>query len=327
MERLSPLLTLLLFLIAGCGSSDDEFGTPVAVNRIVDMEIVSPANFSVWFDDQPITFTASVLENGVALNLAVVWESDIDGRLSLTNNIAMLSTGVHTIKASIREDGVIRNERSLIAVVEQSELIEALILGTGELATSTFENPSCPRDQEWGTWRSGSNILIRVSDLFETSQVEIAREFANVVNEISSNNLFVSVEEAGTTVDEYVVGEINVVLIPEDSDDCNGAGGCADHQFDSDKSIVAAVVKVRAGSDAGVMGHELGHALLGLCHIDAIKIAGDTSILASPRRAYGGESALLPTELDVLAFQSVFLSSASPGATRQDLVDIGVLKE
>ena len=70
----------------------------------------------------------------------------------------------------------------------------------------------------------------------------------------------------------------------------------------------------------------IGHGLLGLCHIQAAGIGGaDHSLMSGGAGVYSGQISGGLTELDLAAIQAVYASDLSPGATREEFRQAGLI--
>ena len=81
--RFAPLLGigLTLSLTLGCRNPQDNGVT--VYNSPPNATITSPANDATFYEGQPITFTGSVNDDGNIDDLLVIWQSSIDGELSV----------------------------------------------------------------------------------------------------------------------------------------------------------------------------------------------------------------------------------------------------
>jgi hypothetical protein len=79
----------------------------------------------------------------------------------------------------------------------------------------------------------------------------------------------------------------------------------------------ARVVEPRGRSAGGYVHDTVGHAILGLCHIDARLIGGpEQSLMSAGSGVPPGAGAPSLTGLDLEAIRTVYASGLSPGASR-----------
>lgn len=317
---LPSLLVIVGLLVSSCNGGSSEVTQPDPNPPNFQLAVSSPDEGSAWFVSEAIAFDASVLVDGTEADVAINWTSSIDGPIQVINGIANLSAGVHSLSVSATYEGVSLTRLYPIAVVDESPVIEALILGSGQMAV---EPSGCPRPDEWTTWAQGSEIAVNLPSTLPEEKTNLVQQFAEDVVGLSSQSLNVAVNLRETVSDELVSGAINV--IESDRVDCPNGFACALPRFNNDNSVDAYIIRIHTDQPAQVLGHELGHALMGLCHIEGSLVLPGNSMMSAPTEQYYQQSSGLPTRLDALAFQSVFFSGLPPGADRDDLKLAGVL--
>jgi len=356
-DRIVAILAALT--LAGCGSPSPETGTAHApdpastktvpaqqssaktggnaasapatpgkespVPDVVDIVVMSPRDHATFFADEAIEFRAAAQRDDESpLDATVSWSSSIDGPLDVTNGLGYLSAGAHSLEARVKTPGHTGREEVIIAVLRRVEVVEALILGTGPLAVPPgVGRPNCLRQGQWSGWTRGSHITLELPAAMSARKVDLATRFAEAVTQASHFDLSVRVEVHEETLPRFTAGV--VTFIQQDVADCPHRIACFTPAWHDDGSLASGIVHIGKAVDDTTVAHELGHALMGLCHISGAALAGDNSLMTSPPRLYSTVRPELPSRLDLLAFQTMLASGLEPGADRASLVSQGIV--
>ena len=319
--------------LIGCGSGgDSEFLEPqpgVQTNSaqistsFPQIQVISPEKNSVVFSDAAVPFEATVTQDGNILDATVLWESSIDGVLDTSSGVANLSPGVHLLTATVSSAESTATSSFSISAVRKSDIVESLIFGSGLLSTS----PSgCLRSREWAGWRRGSKLIVNIPGSMSSSKISLIHQFAQLVSSISNNNLIVETKIKETTSRQFETDEIDVI---EDRNPqalgCFNNFACAQARYNEDGSIRYVSVVIAPDQVDSVIGHELGHAIFGFCHISGELILANNSLMSGPTEEFFAISSALPTMIDIFTVQEIFGSGLDPGATHQEAIDQGLI--
>src|SRR6185295_3497903 len=102
---------------------------------------------------------------------------------------------------------------------------------------------------------------------------------------------------------------------------CNpGAGGCAKFTFQAPSILASSRTASRHGLGGNVHNHELGHGILGLCHLDGAQMPD--ALMATPNSAATSNF----NSLERQVIQAVMRSGLSAGASRADFERAGLVQ-
>jgi hypothetical protein len=152
--------------------------------------------------------------------------------------------------------------------------------------------------------------------------------------------IHVSVEPTDEAALVARAGESPFAVSAEQVRECSAQGCCAppgtiactSYEFLSGSSgllrFSRSIYADGCGADTAACVHEIGHAILGMCHISAEAIGGRVdprSLMATSPEGTINLPAQL-TSCDLGAAQVIYGSALSPGATRAQLAAAGVVK-
>jgi hypothetical protein len=202
--------------------------------------------------------------------------------------------------------------------VRGADVIDALFLGSGPLIPRNGVT-ECPFPGVWSGYPRGSVVRVRLSTRLPPAVVDALRQAVAPVAEATARALTLRVERTAEADPQPGVDEVTVTEHPlPRAAGCGSDAGCVDYRFAGRGLLMGA--RVVEGPGQGVARYArdvVGHAILGLCAIDARRVGGAEQSLMSGGVGVGpgaGASSLTPLDLD--AVRAVYASGLSPGAPR-----------
>ena len=201
---------------------------------------------------------------------------------------------------------------------KRPEAIDALLLGSGPLIPRDGVT-ECPLQGFWSGYPRGANVQLRVSSRVPAAAQAALADAAASLGGATLGGLAVTFRVTPEVDPRPGVNEVTVTEAPlPRAAGCSSDAGCIQYNFAGRGLLMGARVIAPPGRNVAAYVHEtIGHAVLGLCHIDARQIGGPEASLMSggPGTAPGSGASSL-TALDLDAIGAVYGSSVSPGAAR-----------
>ena len=187
--------------------------------------------------------------------------------------------------------------------------VDALFLGAGPDIPRDGAT-DCPFQGYWSGYPRGSSVRVRVSTRVpQNVQAGIAAAL-EPIGPATGGALNVTIESTGEIDPQPGVNEVTVTetAVPR----------CLQYRFAGRGLMMGARIVAPVGRSLGAHVHDaVGHAVLGLCHIDARLVGGaENSLMSAGIGAPPGSGATGLTGLDLEAIRSVYASSVNPGAAR-----------
>jgi hypothetical protein len=206
-----------------------------------------------------------------------------------------------------------------VTAFSQQEYIEALFLGTGPLSPS---NPNCPGGRNtWAGWQSGTTVTVKLSTTLSSSQREAARTVLSQIESTVGERLRFNILETSETRPRPAAQELTLTQSTDITRDCPpGASACVIPNSDAARIFRTVEGFLDSASNAPLVRHELGHGILGLCHLT---LEGDVSFLGMMSAA-PAEPVLPLADAEVLRL--VYGAGLAPGATRASFVAAGLIQ-
>ena len=206
---------------------------------------------------------------------------------------------------------------------DDRKVIEALIFGTGPLGAG-----ACPAYQRWAGFPRGSHIEIVLATNVAKDKRDQIQSTLNQVSHATQGAITVSLnlaEEAEPSIQNY-----KVVSMTHDDPTrfgCVSKVGCTHHEWNNPGVLKGSRAVQPEEQTPQAYAHDvIGHGILGMCHIQAQSIGGpEHSLMSGGPGIYSGQNSGRLTELDIHALQAVYASHLSPGATRQDFIQAGLI--
>ena len=203
-------------------------------------------------------------------------------------------------------------------VVNLQNAIEALFLGAGPITASG----ACNGGTNWQAYPRGSRLRLIVSTTVTPAQRSTIASLGSEIPALTRG--WFTVEVSSTTEpnprpQSLEVTSTNVSQAEIDASCRPGAGGCVLYGFLAPSVLNAARMLNLNRFDGSGHAHELGHALLGLCHLDGNLVPG--SLMGNPH----GSAIDRWSTLERQAIQAVYGAGLAPGATREEFVRAGLV--
>lgn len=198
------------------------------------------------------------------------------------------------------------------------DVVDALFLGSGPLIPRDGAI-DCPFQGYWSGYPRGASVRVRVSTRVpQNVQAGIASAL-EPLGPATGGALNVTIESTGEIDPQPGFNEVTVTetAVPRAAG-CSTEAGCLQYRFAGRGLMMGARIVGPVGRSVGTYVHDVvGHAVLGLCHIDARLVGGpENSLMSAGIGAPPGSGATGLTGLDLEAIRSVYASSVNPGAAR-----------
>lgn len=199
-----------------------------------------------------------------------------------------------------------------------ADRVDALFLGAGPDIPRDGAT-DCPFQGYWSGYPRGSSVRVRVSTRVpQNVQAGIAAAL-EPIGPATGGALNVTIESTGEIDPQPGFNEVTVTetAVPRAAG-CSTEAGCLQYRFAGRGLMMGARIVAPVGRSLGAHVHDaVGHAVLGLCHIDARLVGGaENSLMSAGIGAPPGSGATGLTGLDLEAIRSVYASSVNPGAAR-----------
>jgi len=206
---------------------------------------------------------------------------------------------------------------------QDRDVIEALFFGTGPLGAG-----ACPAHQRWAGFPRGSEINIMVSTTVSNDKRMQIRstleQIPQATNGTITATLHITQEPEPSTDNLQVISmtHSNPTLFG-----CVSNVGCTHHEWQTPGVLKSSRAVQPASQTPQAYAHDvIGHGILGMCHIKAEGIGGPQhSLMSGGAGVYSDQNSGRLTKLDTKALQAVYSSNLSPGATRQDFIEAGLI--
>ena len=217
------------------------------------------------------------------------------------------------------ESARLAETRRLEAEAAQTpDVVDALFVGSGPLIPRDGAT-ECPLQGFWSGYPRGATVRVRISTRVPAGVQAGIAGTASSASEATGGVLNLLVETTPELDPQPGFNEVTVAeVVSPRAAGCSSDGGCVQYRFAGRGLLMGArVVGARGRSVAAYVHDAVGHAMLGLCHIDARQIGGaENSLMSAGIGVTPGSGASTLTALDVTAIRAVYASSVSPGAGR-----------
>lgn len=210
-------------------------------------------------------------------------------------------------------------------VAENADVIEALFLGSGPLTPGDGSHP-CPMSDYWKGFPRGTTVKVRVSTTVSEKVRQAIERALRQVPEATNGAIGATFELTDDANPMPARNEVTLTFHPDPAGQgCIFDRGCIFHRFESkDQPGVFRSGRAVQAADLAVSDYVhdvVGHAIIGLCHIDARRICGPgNSLMSRGAGVFSGETATELTPLDLSAAKAVYGSKLDPGASRNDFI-------
>ncbi|MDP2054143.1 MAG: hypothetical protein Q8L75_10940, partial [Acidobacteriota bacterium] len=217
--------------------------------------------------------------------------------------------------------------------------VEALFLGSGPLTPESNDpNLACPRRGMWSAFPRGTTIHNRASAHIPAQWRDAIRVVLDQIPQATAGQLATTFEvapEAAPPVRENQMVHVALQTAAELQFACGSSGNaCLAYNSPISRGAPFSGGLIRWSAGYYVVptipfpqpyAHEPGHAILGMCHINAAGIGGGENSLMSAGLTNVNQADRL-TRFDIEALQAVYGSSVVIGARRADFVAAGLLR-
>jgi hypothetical protein len=321
---LIPAAFVAVALAAACSSSptnpdpSDEISAPTAVTIAADPQLSGTALTVRW--DSNVAAARFMVHLGSAPGAADIGSFDAGtGRSYVHQNYQGRGRAYARVHASVGEGVSSLSAEASTDVYRLREAIEALFLANGRM--SPVGNNGCGSPDRMRGFVTGTQVSVLAGATVPDERMGTISEFVGRVPGYTQGRLSGTVTRvASQEVPSAGAGQLSVSIGDPTSIGCTAnVTGCF-------RAFVRAVgegyfraeIVVRPGSGANLYRHELGHAILGLCHIDQAALGGNTSVM-TPNVV--GDF----TTVDLSAMTAVFPSSVQPGQERGSFIAAGLV--
>ena len=337
------LLFLVGFAVSGCGASkgptEPGSGSSGPISAPTGLAI---ANVSVKDRTTTFTWNAVAGANGYVLEIGSTTNGTEFAVITLeggpTTHLATdLPVGISFARVRAKNASTVSAAGSEVRFVvpDIRDIIEALFFETGPNRYVDLNGNSSGGNLFWLAWAPGSNIRARVAGLNDQEHQHVERSLQQVeeaTNGLVRGSIVERLDEPFAPNNLFVGGELRAVVHSDMQTYCGNAtvAGCGGWALGLQGYMTAAAVRVKPGQPADVFMHELGHAVLGLKHIQLgpWRNLGETTWPGLPRptmfpSASVGPAVLTPTELD--AIKMVYAAGLRAAARRADFYAAGLI--
>jgi hypothetical protein len=210
------------------------------------------------------------------------------------------------------------NAGTPLILLSFKQYVEALFLGTGPLAQAGQAGCLAGPGRMAG-WPSGAAVTVILGRSLSTEQKRRASAAAMQSSDATAGLVNATIRESE---DLYPTPDELEIAVRRTSQDtpfpCSpAADGCTVPGQSSNQAVLSRVVILMRG-ESTLLGHEIGHALYGFCHLSTE--AGYVSVMGNFDQAGRGLS-----EADLAATQAVYRAGLRAGAVRSDFLSAGLI--
>ena len=343
MSRLgSPRLWLLLIVsltTTTLSESENRPPTPRALATLAGDHVVAPTGVSIGF--QPLVSNAhiQITWNPASRGTYVVELSRSPGLADLgifevataSFDYEKLTPGPAYARVRTRIEEVVSDPSSEVSVhyFDILDYIEAIFLGTGPL-TPTNGDHGCSATGWIRGFRRGSVVKVVASTSMSPSRLAAVQTVVHQTPYVTAGAIGASFTVTEDPDPRPGSGEVTIAAHPTPSTQrCPHDGGCALHTFlnpSAPGEYVSTRALVHPHYPMNSYAHEMGHGVLGLCHVDGNLIGGpDKSLMSSGPGVYATSMAGGLTTYDIAALRAIHQAGIRVGDRRSHLVAAGLV--
>lgn len=260
-------------------------------------------------------------------------------RASLTAKVSFLGASSQTVTVAVSDGAGGTAAQSLTLELGtgltryEKNYVEALFLGSGDFAPRDG-NIACPSwNERWSGFPRGTTVRVIMSTTVDGNTLDggdtpqMIRDALVDVPYATAGWLNTTFE---TTTDADPLPGIDEVTSTDHpaaaSTGCASDLGCIHHGWRDPGTFTIlasgrAVQKESIQAADGFVHDVVGHGIMGLCHIDQLRIGGNAvSLMPGGPGAFNGAQADKLTASDIVATRAVFSSGLSPGDGRSDFL-------
>ncbi|NOT26205.1 MAG: hypothetical protein HOP16_08880 [Acidobacteria bacterium] len=201
------------------------------------------------------------------------------------------------------------------------QFIEALYFGTGFLGPADGNRGGCAVNGRLRGFSRGQGVAVLLGSTIPQERIPAIRSLLDSAAIATRGATSVTIVPTNDVDPQPRTGQVSTSLV--DVLPCNTtATGCAILTPNSGATTSSRAFQLSRASNL-TYAHELGHAVLGLCHVEATRIGGGDKSLMSSSGLPLDKVTLSP--FDISAIQAVYDAGLGPGATRDDLARAGLI--
>ena len=342
-KNAAAILIGLFASVSACSSSKGSPTEPGSGSTGLSI----PSGFAITevsVKDRTTTFTWNAVPGaiGYVLEIGQTTTGTEFGVITLegsqtTHRLTDLPVGISFARVRARTASVTGAASPAIRFVvpDIRDIIEALFFETGPNRYTDPNGNSGEGSSFFLAWAPGSHIPTRVAGLSDQEQDHVVQSLQQVeeaTNGLVRGSIVERLPDAFAPNNKLRVGDLRVLVHPDMQAYCGNAtvGGCASWGLGPQGLVQSSSVSVKPGQPGGLFMHEVGHAVLGLKHIQLGPWGNlnETSWPGLPRptmfpTASNGPAVLTPTELD--AIQMVYASGLRGNARRSHFYAAGLI--
>jgi hypothetical protein len=211
------------------------------------------------------------------------------------------------------------------------DYIEALFLGTGPLSP-TDGNHGCSATSVVRGAPAGTTVdVIASAATLSSSELSAIRATTAQTSYATAGTLGARYSETQDSDPVPTRDQMTVTIYPNaTSQGCPSNAGCALHHWLSGASAglyFSSRALLSDGHPARATSHEIGHGVIGLCHVDGTRIGGARfSLMSAGPGIYSGDIAPRLSDYDLAASRAVYQAGIKPGDRRDRLQALGLIK-
>jgi hypothetical protein len=214
------------------------------------------------------------------------------------------------------------------SVVDPSlaDYIEALFLGSGPLIPRDGV-PACVYQGRWARWTKAATVRILISTTASASTRDSVQRLADQIAVATRGEIRATMTVTADRDPLPAPGEVTMTLHPNPvSTGCQFSRGCVHIGYGTNVLVSARAVLDNTVPPRG-WAHELGHAILGMCHVDGLLIGGaGNSMMSAGPDVFSSDISDGLSARDLLASQTVYGASLEPLASRDDFIRAGLVR-
>ena len=283
----------------------------------------SGSSLGVWPDAMTIIETDGATLNalpypGLDTDLPVSWWSSDASVATVDDQGRVQSVGPGDVQISASWGD--RVGTAWIRVLSLNIATEALILGTGPFTTREIRQGCGQRSGSWRAFPLGSTIELVFTPTVPNGARKEVIAAAEEMIELTQGQLDFVVRDTENRSPKPRNRQVTITRQSEPAPWCERS--CAIPRYLSDGSRRSTEIVVLTRASISTYVHEIGHGILGLCHIHANMLGGGP---ASIMEYYGNTFPDRMTTLDKAVVRRMYASGVQPGAGRAEMIAAGLI--
>ena len=211
------------------------------------------------------------------------------------------------------------------------DYIEALFLGTGPLSP-TDGNHGCTATGVVRGFPAGTTVdVIASASTLSSGELSAVSSTASKTSYATAGAITAAFSQTSDADPVPVRDQMTVTIQPNaSSQGCPSNAGCALHTWIGGASgglYHSTRALLSDGHPARATSHEVGHGVIGLCHVDGNRIGGARhSLMSAGPGVYSGDLSPALSDYDLAASRAVYQAGIRPGDRRSQLLAARLVK-